>query len=176
MAEKAKVYESPEQPGKPAAGSPDRVKVYEQKKAGMPVWMWLLPLLLLLGIGAWLLSRDRNPEVAASSQSLGYVNFDTDQATLTSESQATLDHAADLMKQKSDMRLRIQGYTDAAGDAAHNIALSKQRSEAVNQYLASKGIDRSRLSSEGFGESSPVTTNSTSTGKAENRRVELFQQ
>lgn len=120
-------------------------------------------------------SAPHNTEVA-TTQSLGYVNFDTDRATLTSESQATLDRAADVMKQKPGMRLRVQGFTDSTGDAAHNVALSNQRSDAVTQYLVSKGIDKSRLGPAGFGDSSPKDTNATTNGKAENRRVELFQQ
>jgi len=176
MADKTKVYDSPEQSGKTAAGQPEKVKVYEQKKTGFPVWMWLLPLLLVLGIGAWLLSRTHTTPEVATGQSLGSINFDTDQATLTADSRATLDRASELMRQKPDMRLRVQGFTDSTGDAAHNVALSNQRSEAVNRYLTSKGIDKSRMTSEGFGDSKPAATNATAGGKAENRRVELFQQ
>ena len=153
----------------------DRVKVYEQKKS-FPFWMWLLPLILALGIGAWLLSRAPKVEEAASTQSLGSVNFDTDQATLTADSKGVLDRAADTMKQKPAMRLRVQGFTDSTGDAAHNVALSNQRSDAVSQYLTAKGIDKSRLTLDGFGQANPVATNGTAQGKAENRRVELFQQ
>lgn len=175
MAEKAKVYDSPEQSGN-AGGTPaDRVKVYEQKKSGSSMWMWLLPLLLIIGIGWWLLSRN-NDTRAATPQSLGLVNFNTDQATLTPDSQATLDRAAVLMKQNPNMRVRVQGFTDSTGDAAHNVALSNQRSEAVTGYLVARGIDRSRLSAEGFGDSNPAATNATASGKANNRRVELFQQ
>ncbi len=175
MADKSNMYQGPETSGKPGAAPPERVKVYEQKKAALPIWLWLLPLLLILGIGAWLLSRHHNTD-APIAQSLGYVNFDTDQAALTSESRATLDHAADLMKQKPDMRLRVQGFTDSTGDAAHNVALSNQRSDTVTQYLASKGVGKERLNPEGFGESHPKATNATTDGKADNRRVELFQQ
>lgn len=176
MADKTKVYDTPEQPGNTSTTASERVKVYEQKKTGLPMWLWVLPLLLVLGIGAWLLSRRQPTEAAATAQSLGYLNLDTDQATLTAESQATLDRAADLMKSKPDMQLRVQGFTDSTGDAAHNIALSNQRSAAVTQYLTAKGITQSRLRTEGFGEANPVTSNATADGKAGNRRVELFQQ
>ncbi len=179
MAEKVKVYDSPEQSGKTAAAQPERVKIYDQKKSGFPMWKWLLPLLLAIAVGTWLLNQQHTaPEMATvtTPQSLGSINFDTDQAVLTADSRATLDRASEMMKQKPDMRLRIQGFTDSTGDAAHNVALSNQRSDAVNQYLGSKGVDRSRLTSEGFGDAKPVATNATAGGKAENRRVELFQQ
>lgn len=153
----------------------DKVKVYEQKKS-FPIWMWLLPLLLLLALGLWFLNRAPKAVPVASSQSLGSINFDTDQAALTTDSKNVLDRATDLMKQKPDTRLRVQGFTDSTGDPAHNVALSNQRSDAVSQYLVAKGIDRSRLALDGFGQSNPVASNVTNQGKAENRRVELFQQ
>ncbi len=153
----------------------DKVKVYEQKKS-FSIWMWLLPLLLLLALGLWFLNRAPKAVPVASNQSLGSINFDTNQAALTTDSKNVLDRATDLMKQKPDMRLRIQGFTDATGDPAHNVALSNQRSDAVSQYLVAKGVDRSRLALEGFGQSNPVASNGTDHGKAENRRVELFQQ
>ena len=153
----------------------DKVKVYEQKNS-FQLWMWLVPLLLVLGIGAWLLNKAPKAAEVASTQSLGSVNFDTDQALLTADSKAVLDRATDLMKRKPDMHLRVQGFTDSTGDPAHNIALSNQRSDAVSQYLTAKGVDKSRLALEGFGQSNPVATNGTAQGKAENRRVELFQQ
>lgn len=171
----------------------EKVKVYEDKpaKKASPL-LWLLPLLLVLGIIGWLLARNHNdtkaqgnsvtttatatPVPTETMPVLGSVNFDTDKATLTPEAQATLARAADIMKQRPNLRLRVEGYTDATGDAAHNNDLSQQRSAAVEQFLVSKGIERSRLTGEGFGAANPVSTNATTDGKANNRRVELFQQ
>ena len=78
MTENTKDFENAKTGG--SAIPPEKVKVYEEKKSSTPIWMWLLPLLLLLGIGAWLLSRNNTPAASTTTaaQSLGYVNFDTD--------------------------------------------------------------------------------------------------
>jgi len=69
--------------------------------------------------------------------------------------------------------LMIEGHTDSDGSTEHNQVLSQQRAESVKSYLVAAGISSSRLSVEGFGESEPVASNATATGKAQNRRVEL---
>lgn len=167
----------------------DRVKVYEEKKA-FPLWAWLLPLLLLLALLAYFLTRHHDAPAsvgqtatpagatasAAAFPDLGAVHFDTDKATLTPEGQRTLDQAAEAMKQNPNAHLRLEGYTDSTGTQPHNADLSEQRAMAAADYLQSKGIDRTRLTGGGFGESKPVDTNATSQGKADNRRVELFSQ
>lgn len=170
----------------------ERVKVYEDgKRGGLPVWAWLLPLLLVLALLAWyLLHRTHNdaatpvvaPVTAAAPASttgmpdIGAVHFATDSAELTPENQATLSRAADYMKQHPEAHIRLEGYTDATGTTPHNATLSERRSMAVAQYLKGQGVDGSKLTGQGFGPQNPVDTNATSTGKADNRRVELFQQ
>lgn len=164
----------------------DKVKVFEEKKK-LPIWAWLLPLLLLIGLLAYFLTRHKEePAItrapvsqvapAAAFPNLGTVHFDTDQATLTPASQATLDRAADAMKSNPSAHLRLEGYTDSTGSDMHNLSLSQQRAYAVANYLKSKGIDGSRLTGNGFGQGNPADTNATDTGKADNRRVELFSQ
>jgi outer membrane protein OmpA-like peptidoglycan-associated protein len=176
MTEKTKVYEDAGNPSQTNASAPERVKVYEQKTQGSrSKWLWLIPLLLLLGLLIWYLNRDHRPAVAETA-SIGSVYFDTGSAALTAEDQTTLSQAAESMKQNPNRRLRVQGYTDSTGDTAQNVALSNQRSDAVKQYLTSQGVDPSRLSLEGFGQANPAASNGTSDGKASNRRVELFQQ
>ena len=164
----------------------DKVKVFEEKKK-LPIWAWLLPLLLLIGLLAYFLTRHKEePAItrapvsqvapAAAFPDLGTVHFDTDQATLNPASQATLDRAADAMKSNPSAHLRLEGYTDSTGSDMHNLSLSQQRAYAVANYLKSKGIDGSRLTGNGFGQGNPADTNATNTGKADNRRVELFSQ
>lgn len=168
-----------------------RVKVYEDgKKGGLPVWAWLLPLLILLGLLAWFLLRHRTaaPEAATPTPvvataapatgmpNLGSIHFATDQATLTPEGQATLMRAAEYMKQNPSTHIRVDGYTDSSGNDGHNETLSQKRAITVEQYLQGQGIDKSRLTGEGFGPQAPVDTNATPDGKADNRRVEIFQQ
>ena len=162
----------------------DRVKVYEEaeKKKGLPIWAWLLPLLLLLALLIYFLTRHHDApapaptQATASQPSLGTVYFDTDQAALTPQGQATVQHAAEAMKANPNIKLRLQGYTDSTGGGAHNGSLSERRAIAVGDYLKSQGIDGSRLSGQGFGPEQPAATNATETGKADNRRVELYTQ
>lgn len=170
----------------------DRVKVYEETKKGLAIWAWLLPLLLLLALAAYFLTRHHDtpatatpavsqtdttpPPAAAAFPDLGTVHFDTDKATLTPEGQATLQRAAAAMKGNPNVHLRLEGYTDSSGNAPHNATLADQRAQTVVNYLQGQGIERSRLTGEGFGAAKPVDTNGTDQGKADNRRVELFSQ
>ena len=169
----------------------ERVKVYEEnKKSGIPIWAWLLPLLLLLALLAYFLTRHKDdtaapaatpvtqstPAPAAAFPDLGTVHFDTDKATLTAEGTATLDKAADAMKNDPGVHMRLEGYTDSTGTDPHNQTLSQQRAYTVANYLKGKGIDGNRLTGDGFAASNPVDTNATAAGKADNRRVELFSQ
>ena len=80
------------------------------------------------------------------------------------------------MKQSPNLHLRLEGYTDSTGSTGHNDALAQERALTVEQFLLSQGIPKDRLTGQGFGEQNPVNTNATNTGKADNRRVELFQQ
>ncbi len=165
----------------------EKVKVYEEKKKGLPIWAWLLPLLLIAALAAYFLTRHKDePQVtqapasqvapAAAFPDLGTVHFDTNQATLTQDSQATLDKAADALKSNPNAHIRLEGYTDSTGGDMHNLTLSQKRAIAVADYLKAKGIDGSRLTGNGFGPTNPADTNATDTGKADNRRVELFSQ
>ena len=163
----------------------ERVKIYEEgTKKGLPLWAWLLPLLLLLALLAWFLNRNHNaapvaentPAAASAYPDLGAVHFDTDKATLTPEGQATLDKAANALNANPSAHMRLEGYTDSTGSDTHNLTLSQQRTATVANYLKSKGIDGSRLTGDGFAAANPVDTNATATGKADNRRVELFSQ
>lgn len=163
----------------------NHVKVFEEKK-GLPFWAWLIPLLLLLALLLWFLLRPKHEAIntaapattataaATGAPDLGAVHFDTDKATLTPEGQATLSRAADYLKQNPGAHMRIEGYTDATGAAPHNADLSEQRALAAGHYLEGLGIERSRLTGGGFADAKPIGSNDTATGKADNRRVEIF--
>lgn len=162
----------------------EHVKVYEEKK-GMSLWAWLLPLLLLLALVAYFLTRHKAADTTPVAQAtpaasafpdLGTVHFDTDKATLTPEGQATLDKAAAAMQSDPNSHLRLEGYTDSTGTDPHNQTLSQQRAFTVANYLKAKGVEGSRLTGGGFGPANPADTNATASGKADNRRVELFKQ
>ena len=78
-----------------------------------------------------------------------------------------------LLKQPDVRRLRIEGFSDNRGEPAESRRLTAARAAAIAKWLVDHGIDRARLSSEGFGRERPIATNETEAGRAENRRVEL---
>ncbi|MCR9129701.1 MAG: OmpA family protein [Alphaproteobacteria bacterium] len=102
--------------------------------------------------------------------------FDHDAATLTAESDAALEQIAAFLNARPDMRFHVVGHTDATGTLSYNQTLSGRRAEAVIHALVSRyGIDGSRLEGHGVGPLSPVFSNRTEAGRAENRRVELVE-
>lgn len=103
------------------------------------------------------------------------VNFEFNKAVILPESYPVLDNAAALVMNHPDMRVEIQGHTDAIGSAEYNRKLSYMRAYAVRDYLVDKHmISQARLVSVGYGEERPVATNNTEEGRALNRRVEFF--
>src|ERR1051326_7795855 len=101
------------------------------------------------------------------------INFDIDKATIKPESMGTLNMIVQVMKDNPDIKFEVDGHTDNSGTAPHNMALSQQRADAVKDQLTSMGIDASRLSSKGFGDTKPIGDNNSLEGKANNRRVEF---
>jgi len=101
------------------------------------------------------------------------INFDYDSAVIRAESKPTLDKIVAMLQSEVEMQLIIEGHTDSDGSTQHNEVLSQERADSVKSYLVSAGIDAARLFTEGHGESKPVAPNTTETGKAQNRRVEL---
>ncbi len=101
------------------------------------------------------------------------INFDFDRATIKPEFEGVLDAGVEALKENADVRVQVAGYTDSVGTDAYNQGLSERRANAVLEYLSTHGIDGSRLSAVGFGETNPVADNATDDGRAQNRRVEL---
>jgi outer membrane protein OmpA-like peptidoglycan-associated protein/opacity protein-like surface antigen len=101
------------------------------------------------------------------------VNFKTNSAELLPESLPILQHAIQVLKDNSDVKVEIQGYTDNVGKDHANQILSEKRANSVKNYLVKNGIDGSRLTAVGFGNSKPIGDNNTVMGKAENRRIEF---
>jgi outer membrane protein OmpA-like peptidoglycan-associated protein len=129
--------------------------------------------------------RDKNPdstyrmdiplqpiEVNAAVE-LKNIFFGTNAYTLQPASTAELDILVKLMNENPGLKIRINGHTDNVGKPADNLTLSNNRAKSVVDYLRSKGIAADRLSSKGFGATSPVADNSTQEGRARNRRTEL---
>jgi outer membrane protein OmpA-like peptidoglycan-associated protein len=101
------------------------------------------------------------------------VNFDFNSATIQPASKPLLDQIVQLLKEKSDWRVTLEGHTDNVGGAVFNKGLSAQRAAAVQAYLAAGGVAADRLASAGFGYDRPVAPNDTQAGRAQNRRVEI---
>ena len=101
------------------------------------------------------------------------INFDIDKASIKPESMGTLNMIVKVMQDNPEIKFEVDGYTDNSGTAAHNLTLSQQRSDAVKDQLIKMGIDASRLSAKGFGDTKPISDNTSPEGKANNRRVEF---
>lgn len=101
-----------------------------------------------------------------------YIYFDVDGATLSPESMQKLDEFAQLMVD-NEVELLVEGHTDWLATEDYNMSLSMRRAESVTDYLASKGVDRARLSAIGYGETQPISNNNTEEGRAMNRRSEI---
>jgi lipid-binding SYLF domain-containing protein len=101
------------------------------------------------------------------------VHFATGKADITPDSETSLANAVQAMKDNPDWKIRVEGFTDSTGDKAANLKLSEDRAEAVANWLADHGVDRSRLTTKGYGEDKPVASNETQAGRRKNRRVEL---
>lgn len=104
---------------------------------------------------------------------LNNIFFETAKWELLPESQNELDNLVKILNENPRMRIEIRGHTDNTGNANSNQTLSENRAKSVVEYLLKKGIDGKRLASKGFGQNSPLTTNDTDEGKAQNRRVEF---
>lgn len=101
------------------------------------------------------------------------VNFDFDKSDIRPDSRPVLDEAIATLKENPDIRVSIQGHTDSQGTEEYNMKLSERRANAVYRYLVAGGIAPDRMEVVGMGESQPVADNSTESGRAQNRRVEL---
>ena len=99
--------------------------------------------------------------------------FDLGKSTIRQESYATLQNIVDIMKEYPTTSFVIEGHTDSTGREETNQKLSEARAASVKDYLTTIGMDASRLSSVGYGESRPIAPNNTKAGRQENRRVEI---
>jgi len=100
------------------------------------------------------------------------LEFDLGKSTIRSHSFPSLDRVANLLVTKN-FSLKLAGHTDNTGSAALNLRLSKDRAEAVRQYLVSKGANASRIEATGYGQTQPIASNKTAAGRQQNRRVEF---
>jgi outer membrane protein OmpA-like peptidoglycan-associated protein len=101
------------------------------------------------------------------------IRFDVNKANIKPESMGVINEITKLMKEHPEVNFSVEGHTDSDGETSFNQDLSVRRAEAVVAEMIRQGIDRSRLTSKGFGETAPINTNNSPEGKANNRRVEF---
>lgn len=101
------------------------------------------------------------------------VYFATEKYNINSESSATLNKLAGIFREYPNSLVLVEGHTDNTGSAEYNMGLSQRRAEAVTNYLTSQGISSGRFTTKWYGEDQPKYDNSTTKGRAQNRRVEI---
>jgi len=101
------------------------------------------------------------------------VLFDTGKYTLKPDTKIALAKVAGILQAYPGLKLQVEGYTDSVGSDDYNQKLSENRSGSVKDFLASQGVSINNITSSGYGKQDPVADNSTSQGRAQNRRVQM---
>jgi len=102
------------------------------------------------------------------------VHFDTNKYNINNESEAMLNKLASILQEYPDTKILIVGHTDSVGAEDYNLALSKNRANAVtNFFIQTKNLNSSRFTTNWYGENQPVADNTSAEGRAKNRRVNL---
>jgi len=120
--------------------------------------------------GCPVISEEIIKRVNIAAQNIFFV---TASSKLLAKSFPKLNDVVTILKENPSFKVQIDGHTDSQGKDEYNQGLSNDRAASVKAYLVSKGIDESRLSSTGYGETTPVADNKTAAGRAKNRRVEM---
>ncbi len=103
----------------------------------------------------------------------GDVLFATDKAELNSNGLANINKLAQYLQENPERKVIVEGYTDSTGTASHNQSLSERRAGSVRAALVKMGVDPARIVAQGYGKEYPVADNSSTSGRAMNRRVEV---
>ncbi|WP_299728764.1 OmpA family protein [uncultured Endozoicomonas sp.] len=101
------------------------------------------------------------------------ITFDSSRSAIKSAFYPVLGSVAKVFKEYDRNLIEIVGYTDSTGGDKINLPLSQQRAESVADYLVFQGVPATRISAFGQGSADPIASNSTSAGRAQNRRVEI---
>ncbi len=115
----------------------------------------------------------------ADARQGGRINFETSSATINAESYPLLDRLIGVMNNCKDSirsigrTIEIAGHTDSQGDDASNLELSNARAASVRTYMSNAGVPSDLISAKGYGETSPIATNDTEEGRAQNRRIQF---
>ena len=103
----------------------------------------------------------------------GDVLFATNKAELKSSGLVNINKLAQFLAENPDRKVIVEGYTDSTGSAAYNQSLSERRANSVRMVLVKMGVDPARIVAQGYGKEYPVAENSSVSGRAMNRRVEV---
>lgn len=101
------------------------------------------------------------------------ITFDTNSSVIKPRFTSSLDSVAEILKKYPDSNIIVSGHTDSTGNDSINNPLSVNRAASVKSYLVGAGVSGSRVTSVGYGSKQPVASNSTASGRAQNRRVEI---
>ena len=101
------------------------------------------------------------------------INFAYNSANVQPQFRATLDKVASVLADYNQTYVDVYGHTDSSGSDAYNQDLSERRATSVADYLSSHGVQPARIATRGFGETQPIESNETESGRAANRRVEI---
>lgn len=104
---------------------------------------------------------------------LNNIFFDFNKASLRENSIAELNRLVKMMEKNTSLKIQISGHTDSVGSDSYNQDLSERRASSVVKYLIASGIEARRLKYKGYGESQPISDNSTEEGRQMNRRTEF---
>lgn len=104
---------------------------------------------------------------------LSRIYFEHDRTDFMPQALIQLKQLLEFLNRYPELKVEIRGHTDNVGSDSYNQNLSERRSAAVVNWLVVKGISRDRLVSSGFGSKEPISTNATSLGRSQNRRVEV---
>lgn len=112
-------------------------------------------------------------DLTEKGKSILYINFDVDKSNITTDGKEMVTQIAEALQKDNALHISIEGHTDNSGNAEHNKKLSNARANSVLNALVTDGIDKARLTANGFGAEKPLVTNDSEENKAKNRRVEL---
>jgi len=133
--------------------------------------------LLMVGLGGCaLMKHDTTATTPAAGTRIAEIageGFEPGKARLTDTGKAQLTDVIRTLQQHPEMRVSVEGHTDASGGKVYNQSLSERRARMVATQVIDGGIAAARVSVRGYGSSRPVANNATVQGRAKNRRVEI---
>ena len=163
----------------------ENVAVFKITKIGSEVWVkvetggdggndfYYLTVLEIEAMKQEITSNDILTALNTDGHIALYINFGSGKTDIKPESQKIIDQIVEMLTSNPALKISIEGHTDNVGNSQSNQTLSENRAKAVMNAIVSKGIDKSRLSSKGWGQTRPTADNNTEDGKAKNRRVEI---